>query len=318
MTDLAAAEREAMDLSGFGDALIKLWPHGDSKIAGLRQAIAGQMPAVAAKWGFDTMDVVAIFMGQVSLECGAGLEVEENLNYSAKRMMAVWPSRFPTLASALPFANNPKKLANKVYGGRMGNRAGSDDGFNYRGRGGSQTTGHDGYAALSEVTQLDLLNDPDQVNDPRYFLEAAAADFVKCGCLPFARRGDIRGVTHHLNGGLTGLSDREAWTRRWRAALGAAPAAKPAANGTLRMGDTGFEVKAVQQRLVELGYGVGAVDGKFGAGTRAAVRAFRTIAGSISGEVDAAHPRGAQTRPRKAGCRGARGASADDLREAWL
>lgn len=71
--------------------------------------------------------------------------VKENLNYSAKRLTQVWPTRFPTIAAATPFANNPEALANKVYGGRMGNTA-PGDGFRYLGRGFCQITGKDNYA----------------------------------------------------------------------------------------------------------------------------------------------------------------------------
>ncbi|MBN9007229.1 MAG: peptidoglycan-binding protein [Rhizobiales bacterium] len=269
----------------FGDALMRLWPHGDAKIPGLRAAMIAQMPDIAARYGFDTPDVIAIFMGQISLECGAGLEVVENLNYTARRMMAVWPSRFPTLASAAPYANNPQKLANKVYNGRMGNRVGTDDGFTYRGRGATQTTGREAYGHLAEATGLDLLSNPDLVNDPAHFLESAAIDFIKCGCLPFAKRGDIEGTTHHLNGGLIGLSDRKAWTAKWRSAL-AVVLAPPANDNVLRLGSKGYEVKALQERLVELNYSVGEVDGKFGRGTRSAVRAFQDDRGlPCDGEV---------------------------------
>lgn len=286
MTDAVAAN--GLDLSRFGAALMRLWSQGDSKISGLRAAMIQQMPAIAIRFGLDTTDVIAIFMGQVSLECGAGLEVAENLNYTAKRMMAVWPSRFPTLASAAPFANNPKKLANKVYNGRMGNRVGTDDGFTYRGRGATQTTGREAYGHLAEAIGLDLLSDPDLINDPAHFLESAAIDFVRCGCLPFAKRGDIEGTTHHLNGGLIGLSDRKAWTKRWRAALAVAAAA-PAADGILRLGSKGFEVEAVQRRLVELNYSVGDIDGKYGRATRIAVIAFQLDRGlSGDGEVGVA------------------------------
>lgn len=86
--------------------------------------------------------------------------VEENLNYSAKRLTEVWPSRFPSIASATPYANNPQKLANKVYGGRLGN-TGPDDGWRYRGRGLVQITGRDNYAKydLTDAPETASQND---------------------------------------------------------------------------------------------------------------------------------------------------------------
>jgi putative chitinase len=299
------------------DQINKLWPHGDSKIPGLRAAIAEHSEAVFAKWQFDTPDIIAIFLGQVSLECGGGTEVVENLNYTARRMMAVWPRRFPTLASALPYASNPAKLAEKVYAGRMGNVPGTGMAAKYIGRGGSQTTGHDGYEALGEVTGLDLLNEPELVNDVRYFLESAAADFVKCGCLPFARRGDIESVTHHLNGGLTGLADRVAWTKRCRSALGAAAIVKPADDGVLRFGSKGFEVEALQKRLVALGYHVGTVDQDYGRSTRTAVFAFKADRGlPITDEIDLATKEALKRDLAKPVSEQRMNATADDLADA--
>jgi putative chitinase len=158
-------------------------------------------------------------MAQVSLECGAGEEVVENLSYSAGRMTQVWPSRFPTIASAAPYAHNPQDHANKVYNGRMGNRIGTDDGWNYRGRGATQTTGHDGYSLLGTHMDLDLLGSPDLVNDASLFLECGLADFTICGCMPYARSDNIVMVTKRLNGGETDLAQREAWLSKWKKAL---------------------------------------------------------------------------------------------------
>jgi putative chitinase len=207
----------------FGDVLMRLWPNGDQKIAGLRAGIIAAAPAVFAKYGIATPLLVAHVMAQISHECGAGHDVVENLNYTAGRMMQVWPSRFPTMASAQPYAGNPRALANKVYNGRMGNAAGSDDGWNFRGRGASQTTGREGYARLAKATGLDLVNHPDLVNDPRRFLECGVADFILCGCLPFARADDVLGVTRRLNGGTVGLAQRRAWLAKWKAVLGSGP-----------------------------------------------------------------------------------------------
>lgn len=303
--------------SSFGEALTRLWPHGDEKIPGLRAAIVAHSEAVFAKWGFDTDDVIAIFMGQVSEECGAGHEVVENLNYTAKRMMAVWPKRFPTLASALPYAGSPAKLAEKVYAGRMGNKPGSGDAFKFIGRGGAQTTGRTGYEALAEVTGLDLLSDPGLVNDPQHFLESAAADFVKCGCLPFAKRGDIDSVTHHLNGGFTGLASRKEWTKRFRVAMAVKSTEKPVDDGVLRLGTEGFEVEALQNRLVELGYSVGTIDKKFGRATRVAVVAFQLDRGLPgSGEVDAATKEALKRDLAKPVSEARETATADDLAKA--
>src|ERR1700722_14723394 len=168
--------------------LRRLWPRGDSRIPGLIDGIIASAPAVLAKYGISTPLLLAHFMAQVSHECGAGLEVEENLNYTAQGIVRVWPSRFSSIVAAAPYAHNPQKLADKVYGSRMGNRPGTDDGWNYRGRGAPQTTGHDGYAALARSTGLDLLGNPDLVNEPEHFLECGVADFINCGCLPFAER----------------------------------------------------------------------------------------------------------------------------------
>lgn len=204
-------------MTDFGSALNKLWPNGDEKVKGLRAGIIASAPAVFAKYKITSPLVLAHIMAQVSHECGAGHDVVENLNYSAERMMQVWPNRFPDLGSAAPYAHNPQALANKVYNGRMGNRAGSDDGWNFRGRGGSQTTGREGYERVAKQTGLDVVGNPDLLIDPEHFLECSVSDFINCGCMPYAVADDVTNVTKRLNGGLVGLSERKAWLARWKA-----------------------------------------------------------------------------------------------------
>lgn len=202
----------------FNDAVMKLWPNGDEYIKGLRAGMIATAPAVFAKYGINNQVVLNQFMAQISHECGAGHDVIENLNYSAQRMTQVWPGRFPTIGSANPFAHNPQALANKVYNGRMGNKSGSNDGWNFRGRGASQTTGREGYEKLSAAVGLDLVNHPELINDPLHFLECGVSDFIICGCMPFAQKDDTLNVTKRLNGGTVGLTERKGWLLKWKGA----------------------------------------------------------------------------------------------------
>ena len=248
------------------DMMREMWPHGNAKIPGLIEAVAAAAPAVFAKYGLTSDLLIAQAMAQFSLECGAGLEVVENLNYSAQGLMNTWPSRFDP-AKAAAFAHDQQKIANEVYGGRMGNRPGTDDGWNYRGRGGSQVTGRDGYEALGWKVGLNLINEPELVNHPDSFLECAIADFVLCGCLPFAMHDDVSGVTFHLNGGHIGLSERTAWLVRWKALF----------NGR---GDAPRGTVWIQQSLNKLGAEPPLIpDGSYGPVTVAAVRAFQQAHG---------------------------------------
>lgn len=204
----------------FINTLYNLWPNGDKRVAGLRDGIAASASDVFKEYGITTPLLVAHVMAQISHECGAGNDVVENMSYSAGRMMQVWPSRFPTMASATPYAGDPKALANKVYNGRMGNAPGSDDGWNFRGRGGSQTTGREGYERVKKQTGIDVVAHPEYLIDPKYFLRCAVSDFINCGCLPYAKADDLLNVTKRLNGGTVGLDERKIWLSKWKAALG--------------------------------------------------------------------------------------------------
>jgi putative chitinase len=95
----------------------------------------------------------------------------------------------------------------------------SDDGWNFRGRGLSQVTGREGYNKLAAKTGLDLLDNPGFLSNPAHTLECGVADYILCGCLPFAEADDIIHETKHLNGGLNGLAERERWLRIWKREL---------------------------------------------------------------------------------------------------
>lgn len=201
------------------------WPSGNQHVPGLLEGIVNTSDAVFTKYGLTTPLVISHFLAQASEECGQGLEMIENMNYTASRLLEVFPKHF-TIAMARRSAHNPKAIADIVYGGRMGNAPPpSDDGWNYRGRGLSQVTGKDGYTALQkklDATEvgINILTDPDLIIHPDHTLECGVADWIICGCLPFAEKDDIIGETKHLNGGVNGLAERKRQLVLWKRELG--------------------------------------------------------------------------------------------------
>ena len=163
---------------------------------------------------------LAPFLAQMIFETGGLTQLEENLNYTALRITQVWPSRFPTLESAQPYAGIPRALANKVYGGRMGNHM-PDDGWSYRGRGIPQITGLDNYVMVGNLIGQDLTDVPDLLCQPHYALEAGIAWWERK--IPDSMLADTVAVTRIVNGGASGLIQRQKLTTQALAAIGANP-----------------------------------------------------------------------------------------------
>lgn len=194
-----------------------------------RILVASQVkPLVAAEWSTVFAEVVMPgsfslgdqeiddFLGQVLHESCGLTRLSENLNYSAERLCVIWPSRFPTLESAQPFARNPEALANKVYGKRMGN-ARPGDGWRYRGRGPIQLTGYENYLIVGDLIGQDLTVVPELMEQPRYALDATIAWWEDR--IPDYMIGDPERVSRRVNGGLIGLAEREELTEHARRAL---------------------------------------------------------------------------------------------------
>ena len=161
------------------------------------------------------------FLAQILHESG-GLAIQfENLNYSAKRIPQVWPSRFLPKGQLDPkdYEHNPEKLANEVYGNRMGN-TNPGDGYRYRGRGLIQLTGRESYQKATEIVRKynplcpDFLADPDQVVSADWCLEVAAAEWYEKNCNALADEDNITKVTIRINGGKIGLAERTEWLSR--------------------------------------------------------------------------------------------------------
>lgn len=156
------------------------------------------------------------FLAQALHETGGLRVLIENLNYSAERLTVVWPTRFRTLADAQPFAHNPRALANRVYGNRMGNVE-PGDGWRFVGRGLLQLTGRSSYARVGKAIGVDLVDDPAAVLDPDVALRVAGEEWRASFCNDAADRDDVEQVTRRINGGVIGLAERRGWLARLRA-----------------------------------------------------------------------------------------------------
>lgn len=198
--------------------ILKLTPNARSSY---REAFQNGQ-AILDQYGIsDNKLRVAHFMAQILHECG-GLTIQfENLNYSAARLPQVWPARFQPTGPLDPalYANNPQKLANEVYGGRMGNNK-TNDGYNYRGRGLLQLTGKDSYLearkilAKSNPAAPDFVKNPDEVISAPWCLAVAASEWQAKNCNAFADQDDIEKVTRAINGGRIGIASRKDWLIR--------------------------------------------------------------------------------------------------------
>lgn len=203
------------------------WPHAPVELV---TGIITTQGDLYPKYGITRAIRLAHLWAQLSWESGAGLELFENMNYSAGRLLQVFGvgvhSAKVTASEASALAHHPDKIAERVYG--LGNPKKAKelgniepgDGWKYRGRGLIQTTGRNGYAALAKATGLPLIEHPEMVADPLHALHCALAEFEKYpGILTACDQDNIAKVTRLINGGVNGLTERTQWLARWKKQL---------------------------------------------------------------------------------------------------
>ena len=128
-------------------------------------------------------EYLAMAMAQPQAECGFKPR-SENLNYSARRLRQVYPSRVKTDAFAQELANaGPAAIGNTLYGGRYGNA--QDEGYKYRGRGLIQLTFKGNYETYGgKAGTPEIVENPDLVNDPIFATKIAVAYIASKGISP--------------------------------------------------------------------------------------------------------------------------------------
>ena len=172
------------------------------------EVMARELP----EWEIDTPHEVASFVAQIAHESNELTRLEENLNYSAERLMQVWPKRFPSFEIAQKYEHMPEKLANYVYANRMGNRdVTSGDGWAFHGRGPIQLTGRLSYEQYGMWLGEDLIDHPELLLTPGPGIKSAIW-FWRTNNLDLLDDDDnVRLETRKINGGETGLAHRQAY-----------------------------------------------------------------------------------------------------------
>jgi putative chitinase len=167
-----------------------------------------------------TPERAAHFFAQTAHESGNFKAFAENLNYGAAGLTGIFKKYFPTTEKALLYERKPEKIANLVYGNRMGNGdEASGEGFKFRGRGALQLTGKDNYKAFSEyLKNPEIMTNPDLVAD-QFAFESAIFFFDRNKLWDICDKGvnkdTILALTKRINGGTHGLADREEKTLKY-------------------------------------------------------------------------------------------------------
>ena len=168
------------------------------------------------KYKINNVERISHFLAQTNYESCYMNYVEENLNYSSKQLLKVFPKYFKTIDEAKEFEYKGEKIANKVYANRMGNGdEQSGDGYRYRGRGLIQLTGKNNYLKFSRWYNDSkiFVDNPDLLLQPQFAVLSAFFywDTHKLNDYIIDNVDDYticKVITKKINGGYNGLEER--------------------------------------------------------------------------------------------------------------
>lgn len=155
---------------------------------------------------------VAAFLAQCAHESGNFKFIKENLNYRWETLRKLFPKYFPTDELAKQYANMPNKqeaIANRIYGGRMGNGPEeSGDGYRYCGRGLIQLTGKDNYTRYAQSLEISVEEASEHLTTFEGCVQSACWFWEANNLNQWADKRDMITLTKRINGGTIGLEDR--------------------------------------------------------------------------------------------------------------
>jgi putative chitinase len=121
---------------------------------------------------------IAAILAVIDKESGFKPQTEISYaNTSNARIRSIYKDRTASLSDDVlnTLKKDPVKFFNFVYGNKYGN--GPTEGFTYRGRGFNQLTYKGNYKYYSDILKLDLVKNPDLVNDTAVAAKIVAAYF---------------------------------------------------------------------------------------------------------------------------------------------
>lgn len=244
---------------------------------------------ILPKYGITTERRVAHFLSQCAHESGGFKRLEENLNYSAKALRAVFGRYFGPAPKrdADEYHRKPEMIANYVYMDefrkyKMGNTQ-EGDGWRFRGRGLKQLTGRNNYTRFGESVGMSAEEAAEYVATPAGAIESACWFWDTNNLNSIADTDNVVKMTKRINGGSIGLEDRQKRYVHAMKVLGMDADDLGTDDesveeilddiGVLRKGSRGEGVKIMQEAL-----GIGA-DGIFGPGTERALKEWQAANG---------------------------------------
>src|SRR6056300_274708 len=244
------------------------------------------------KYGITTERRVAHFLSQCAHESGGFKKLEENLNYSAKALRAVFGRYFgePPKRDADEYHRQPEMIANYVYMDefrkyKMGNVE-EGDGCRFSGRGLKQLTGRENYTRFGKSVGMTAEEAAEYVATPAGAIESACWFWDANNLNDIADTDNVVKMTKKINGGNIGLEDRQKRYKHAMEVLGmdAEDLGEDDGSvedilddiGVLRKGAKGEGVKIMQEAL-----GVSA-DGDFGPGTERALKEWQAANGLVA------------------------------------
>lgn len=169
------------------DQLNKIFPAGAK--AGRNAKFLDGINTTIERSNLSTVNRVAGFLSQIGVESEEFLYVKELGNNA-------YLSKYDTGSLAKRLGNTPEA---------------DGDGQKYRGRGLIQVTGHDNYRDCGKALGLDLLNNPELLEQPLYAVESAGWYWDSRKINAACDADDIVRITKLVNGGTNGLDRRKAY-----------------------------------------------------------------------------------------------------------